>query len=139
LTQDAQLTVWLQQILSELNAASGTVHLRQDDGLRLAAAVNIPPVVQQIVEWVPEGKGMAGLAMQRRKPVQTCNLQEDTSGDVRPGAKAVNAQAAVAIPVQDAGGEVRAVVGIAFQYEREFSPAELDELMRAAARLPNIV
>jgi hypothetical protein len=136
LIPDRQLETWLQQMLAEWKATSGTVHLREHDGLRLAAAVNIPPAVQQVVNWVPNGKGMAGLAMQRRVPVQTCNLQEDQSGDVRPGAKAVNAQAAVALPVQDATGEVRAVVGIAFQQERDFTPADLDALTRAAATLP---
>jgi L-methionine (R)-S-oxide reductase len=105
--------------------------------LRLTAAVNIPPPVQQIVAWVPNGKGMAGLALQRREPVQTCNLQEDRSGDVKPGAKAVNAQAAVAIPVQNAEGSVRAVVGIAFQDEREFTSADLDELTRTVSTMPD--
>jgi L-methionine (R)-S-oxide reductase len=136
LNQDPQLTEWLQQILAQWNAASGTVHIRDDDGLRLAACINIPPAVQQIVQWVPKGKGMAGLAMERGKPVHTCNLQEDQSGDVRPGARAVNAQGAVAVPVHEAGGQVRAVVGLAFQHERDFTSAELGELTRAAATLP---
>jgi hypothetical protein len=57
---------------------------------------------------------------------------------VRPGAKAVNAQAAVAIPVQDASGEVRAVVGIAFREEREFTAEEIDQLTRAAGSLPEL-
>jgi L-methionine (R)-S-oxide reductase len=86
---------------------------------------------------VPNGKGMAGLALQRGEPVQTCNLQEDTSGTVKPGAKAVNAQAAVALPVKNGEGEIRAVVGIAFQQEREFTTADLDELTRAASSMPD--
>jgi hypothetical protein len=129
---------WLKQIMTNTGATSGTVHLHEGDGLRLTAAVNIPPPVQQIVAWVPNGKGMAGLALQRREPVQTCNLQEDRSGNVKPGAKAVNAQAAVAIPVQNAEGYVRAVVGIAFQDEREFTSADLDQLTRAASTMPEI-
>ena len=71
---------------------------------------------------------MAGLALQRGEPVQTCNLQEDRTGTVKPGAKAVNAQAAVAIPVQDSTGSVLSVVGIAFQDEREFTPADIEKL-----------
>jgi GAF domain-containing protein len=133
---EQQLQTWLQELLTKVNATSGTVHLHENDGLRLAAAVNIPPPVQQIVQWVPNGKGMAGLALQRREPVQTCNLQEDRSGHVKPGAKAVNAQAAVAIPVQDPGGEVRGVVGIAFQDEREFTPADLEDLRRNVSSMP---
>jgi hypothetical protein len=108
----------------------------ENDGLKLAAAINIPAPVQQIVAWVPKGKGMAGLALERKQPIHTCNLKEDRSGNVRPGAKAVDAQAAVAVPVTNAAGDVRAVVGIAFPNEREFTQAELDELIARAARLP---
>src|SRR5256885_10537440 len=130
------LQTWLQAVLEQLNATSGTVHIHENGGLRLAAAVNIPPAVQQIVAWVPNGKGMAGLALHRREPVQTCNLQEDRSGAVKPGAKAVNAQAAVAVPVLNSDGDVRAVVGVAFAEEREFTAADLEELTRAVSGLP---
>jgi hypothetical protein len=138
LTQDASLEQWLQQILTQLDGVSGTIHVYvpERDGLQLAAAVNIPPPVQEIVRWVPNGKGMAGLALQRREAVQTCNLQEDRSGNVKPGAKAVNAQAAIALPVHNASGGVRAVVGIAFRDERDFSPADLDNLARTVSTLP---
>ena len=134
---DNQLQQWLSDLLAQFDASSGTVHLHENDGLRLAAAVNIPEPVQKIVEWVPNGKGMAGLALQRGEPVQTCNLQEDKSGSVKPGAKAVNAQAAVALPVKNVEGGIRGVVGIAFQHEREFTAADLDELTRAASGMPD--
>ena len=127
---------WLQGVLAEVQATSGTVHLHENGGLRLAAAVNIPPPVQQIVQWVPNGKGMAGLALQRREAVQTCNLQEDQTGNVKPGAKAVNAQAAIAIPVQDSTGDVLGVVGIAFQDEREFTLADIERLTRVVSTMP---
>jgi len=90
-----------------------------------------------VVAWVPNGKGMAGLALERKEPIQTCNLKDDSSGNVRPGAKAVNAQAAVALPVSDGATGVRAVVGIAFPDEREFTKAELDDLTAAASTVPN--
>jgi hypothetical protein len=79
---------------------------------------------------------MAGLAWERDKPVSTCNLKTDQTGDVRPGAKAVDAQAAVALPVHDERGDLRAVVGIAFAGEREMSESELAELGRSAEQLP---
>ena len=56
---------------------------------------------------------MAGVAQVRKEPVQTCNLQTDETGNIKPGAKAVNAQAAIALPVFDSALAVRAVVGIA--------------------------
>lgn len=132
-----ELERWLQDFLTKYNGAAGTIHLFENGGLRLATAINIPPPVQQIVAWVPNGKGMAGLALERKEPIQTCNLKEDRSGNVKPGAKAVDAQAAVALPVSDGADGVRAVVGIAFANEHEFTKAELDDLITAASTVPD--
>jgi hypothetical protein len=129
--------LWLERFVSEQQGCAGTVHLLQGQELQLAASLNIPPPVVALSRTIPRGKGMAGLAWERGEAVQTCNLKTDTSGDVRPGAKAVNAQAAVAIPVLDATGQCRAVVGIAFMGERELSDAELARLNAAAATLPS--
>jgi len=60
--------------------------LQRGDDLYLTAAHNIPPHVVQIVAHVPHGKGMAGVAQVRKAPVQTCNLQTDASGTIKPGA-----------------------------------------------------
>ena len=79
---------------------------------------------------------MAGAAQVKKAPVQTCNLQADDSRDVRPGAKAVDAQAAIALPVLDADGAVRAVVGLAWQHEGEIDSATEESLMAFAAALP---
>jgi len=133
---DSELDVWLENYLAQHGGTSGTIHRFRDGGLRLAAAVNIPQPVQQLVAWVPSGKGMAGLALERREPILTCNLKKDRTGNVKPGAKAVDARAAVAIPVNDAAGNVRAVVGIAFLEERDFTPADLEGLQRSASTLP---
>lgn len=130
---------WLGKFLAQYKGTAGTVHLFENNGLRLAAAINIPPQVQQVVAWVPNGKGMAGLALERKEPVHTCNLKEDRSGNVKPGAKAVNAQAAVALPVIDTEDNVRAVVGIAFPNECELSSTELESLQRTAATLLTIL
>jgi L-methionine (R)-S-oxide reductase len=130
------LDAWLADFLARNGGTSGTVHLSRDGGLRLAAAVNIPEKVRQIVAWVPWGKGMAGLALERGVPIQTCNLKEDESGAVKPGARAVDAKAAVAIPVKSENNAVRAVVGIAFPDERQFSASDLAALSDSAATLP---
>ena len=129
---------WLAAFLSEAGAVAGTVHFCQDGGLRLAAAQNIPEQVREIVAWVPSGKGMAGLALERGEPVQTCNLQEDRSGAVKPGAKAVDARAAVAFPVRDNDGAIIAVVGVAFADDREIGGAELERLQSASASLASL-
>jgi hypothetical protein len=104
--------------------------------LYLTAAHNIPPPVVAVVTHVARGKGMAGVAQVKKAPVQTCNLQTDQTGNIKPGAKAVDAQAAIALPVLDNAGEVRAVVGIAWTREEEIAPATEQALMKLAASLP---
>src|SRR6187399_2095447 len=130
------LETWLKSFLGAHGGIAGTVHEREGETLLLRAAVNIPPPVVKVTEVIPKGKGMAGLAWERNRSVATCNIKTDASGDVRPGAKAVDAQAALAIPVRGADGEVRAVVGLAFMGERDFPDAELDEFEKLAAALP---
>ncbi len=124
---------WLGAALAEAGGCSGTVHRLRDGVLRMTAAVAIPEPVQRVVAEIPHGKGMAGLAWERDQPVETCDLKTDETGDVRPGAKAVDAHAAVAIPVHDGGGGVRAVVGFAFHHE---DPLDTRGLMALAERLP---
>jgi L-methionine (R)-S-oxide reductase len=128
---------WLQTFLRQHGAVAGTVHRRvSDELLALDAAVNIPEPVQRATREVPSGKGMAGIALAEDRCVSTCNLKDDASGQVRPGAKAVDATAAVAIPVHDQSGKVRAVVGIAWAGSKELTERELAELQAAAAALP---
>jgi hypothetical protein len=132
----AKLEQWLEAFIASHGGIAGTVHTMGTEVLELAAAVRIPDKVQELTARIPKGKGMAGLAWERGAPVQTCNLQTDTSGDVRPGARAVDAQAAVALPVHDAAGALVAVVGIAFAEEGDIGEPRVDALNRAASALP---
>lgn len=127
---------WLEAVIAELDGFAGTVHVQRGEDLYLTAAHNIPPNVVAIVAHVPHGKGMAGVAQVRKQPVQTCNLQTDETGNIKPGAKAVNAQAAIALPVLDDEGAVRAVVGIAWSKEGEIGSDEEQTMMKIAAGLP---
>lgn len=128
---------WLESFIAEQGGIAGTVHVQRGEDLYLAAAHNIPPAVVAIVARVPHGKGMAGMAQVKRSPVQTCNLQTDETGNVKPGAKAVDAQAAIALPVLDGGGAVCAVVGIAWSREGEIGPAREQAMMELASSLPH--
>lgn len=127
---------WLESFIAEQGGIAGTVHAQRGEDLYLTAAHNIPPPVVAIVARVPHGKGMAGMAQVQKSPVQTCNLQTDETGNIKPGAKAVDAQAAIALPVLDGAGAVRAVVGIAWSSEREIGPDEAQAMMKLAASLP---
>ncbi len=126
---------WLAEFLRANGGVAGSVHRMAGNELALAASVNLPPPVIEAVRRVPMGRGMAGQAAETKRPFQTCNLKADPSATVRPGARSVSAQAAVALPLLDASGTVRAVVGIAFAREGEIADAELRRLSDAAARL----
>jgi len=129
--------LWLKEYLAEMGAVAGTVHVHRDGGLDLSASVNIPPVVVDKVRHVPYGKGMAGLALEHNKPIQTCNLQEDETGQVKPGARAVHAKGAVAFPIHRADGSIRAVIGLAYSEEKDLSDEVVARISEAAANCPN--
>jgi GAF domain-containing protein len=67
---------------------------------------------------------MAGLAAERKCAVNSCNIQQDTSGDVRPGARATGLAGSVAVPILAADGRVLGVVGVATRAERTFTADE---------------
>src|SRR5580692_5784912 len=121
---------WLESLIKGLGGSAGTVHMQRGADLYLTAAHNIPPPVIAAVAHVPRGKGMAGIAQTTKAPMQTCNLQTDSTGNIKPGAKAVDAQAAVAVPVLNAAGDVRAVVGIAWRGERVMGPDDERAIMK---------
>src|ERR1043166_99384 len=127
---------WRRERVGRHGAVAGTVHIVRGDALEIAAAHNIPPKVVEVTARIPMGKGMAGLAWQHDKPIQTCNLQEDSSGAVKPGAKAVDARAAVAMPVHDGGGTIRAIVGLAWMDERVLPEDTLVAIRSDAATMP---
>ena len=124
----------LRATISHFQCDAGTVHLLKDGALSLAAHVNIPPPVVQIVQTVPIGKGIAGLAAERLEPVSLCNLQTDTSGQARPAAKTTGMEGSVAVPMLH-DGELRGVLGIAKAQAHDWTDAEKAELLVIAARL----
>ena len=120
--------------LLHFGCQAGTVHLLREGALKLAAYSGIPPHVAQIFETVPIGKGIAGLAAERRTPITICNLQTDASGQARPGAKATGMEGSLAVPML-AGGELRGVLGIAKADAYDWSEGETQLLLQIAARL----
>jgi len=125
----------LALVLEHFAADSGTIHTRSGDILQLAAASpGMPEGVLEKIREIPIGKGMAGLAAERRAPVDTCNLQADESGDVRPGARATGLQGSICVPCF-AGEEVVGTLGIATHGEREFTSEETGLLLKAGRHI----
>jgi signal transduction protein with GAF and PtsI domain len=119
----------LAEVIEHMGCSLGTLHLldRREGLLHLRAHRNVPPVVIGIVQTVPVGKGMAGLAAERREPVQVCNLQQDHA-DVRPGAKKTGAEGSIACPML-CDGELVGVLGVAKLVPYDFTEAETALLM----------
>jgi L-methionine (R)-S-oxide reductase len=126
----------LTRILQHFAADSGTIHLLEADGvLHLkAASAGIPEFVLQTVRIVPVGKGMAGLAVERAEPIMACNIQTDTTGDVRPGAKLTGLEGAIVVPMMAQGRAIGAL-GIANRAERTFSEDEQQLLLLIGAHV----
>jgi GAF domain-containing protein len=122
----------LAAIVRQINADSGTIHLIGGDGmLHLAAATpGFPEALLETIAVIPVGKGMAGLAVERREPVDACNIQTDRSGDVRPGALSTGLAGAIVVPIFR-GQEVIGSLGVANRAERVFAGNEIDALLAA--------
>src|SRR4051812_31150320 len=144
-------------IVRRFRADSGTIHFLQQDGLlHLAAATaGLPAAVLATIATIPVGKGMAGLAGERGRPVDACKIQNHASGDRRPGARAprpgrarggagfpgrgglraTGLGGAVVVPIF--GGEaIVGALGIGTRSERAFTDAEMQELIAAGRQLP---
>lgn len=122
---------WLQQTLDYFNCTTGTLHVLDDDTdiLHLKAQVGVPEFLLPKMSAIPIGKGMAGIAAERKEPVQVCNLQTDASGVVRPGAKDSQVEGAITIPLlRDT--KLYGTLGIAKKEPYEFSDLEIAHLVQ---------
>jgi len=126
----------LARIVGDFAADSGTIHFLGDDGLLhlAAASAGLPDSVLAIIRAIPVGKGMAGLAVERGRPVNACNIQTDASGDVRPGAKATGLAGSIVVPIFD-GEAVVGALGIANRSERVFTEDEIAKLLGEGRKL----
>ncbi len=132
---DQDLTAELRDVLDEFDCAAGTIHRAEDETITLVAHEGMPEEMLDRVESVPFGKGMGGLAAERREPVQVCNLQSDTSGVAEPGARASGLEGTIAVPMLDPDGTLEGVLGVGKPGEYEFSDDEVDGLLRAGREI----
>lgn len=128
---DADYQVILDQVLTRFACTAGTIHTvgPVSHMLLLRARRNIPETLLPRIQKIPIGKGLAGLAAERRQPVQVCNLQTDDSGAARPGAKETGMEGCIAVPIL-AGDQLMGVLGVAKPTAYEFNDKELAQLMK---------
>ena len=122
----------LAMIQSAFGAQMGTLHRLGDDQhlYLVAASPGLPEPVLAASRRIPLGKGIAGEAAATGKPVTLCNLQTDTSGVARPGAKATGLGGSLCVPVF-AGERVVGALGVGWMGERAISGEETERLLAA--------
>ncbi len=115
----------LQLVLAALHSETGTIHRLDADKqlLHLVAQVGLPPFMLDIVKTIPVGKGIAGETVVRDGPVTMCNLQTDTSGVAKPGAKQTGVGGALCVPIRR-GGMIVGTIGVGTKREHEYTPEE---------------
>jgi putative methionine-R-sulfoxide reductase with GAF domain len=126
----------LTGIIADFDCVTGTLHRFDptDQHLKLVAQQGIPEVLMPVVQSIPIGKGIAGAAAQTRQPVEMCNLQTDTSGVAKPGAKQTQVQGTLAVPVLD-GDRLCGTLGIGKMVPYDFSEEEKNRLLAVAAEM----
>jgi putative methionine-R-sulfoxide reductase with GAF domain len=126
----------LPRIIEQFDCVTGTLHAFDptDQHLKLVAHQGIPPVLMPVIASIPLGKGIAGAAAQTRQPVEMCNLQTDTSGVAKPGAKKTQVQGSLAVPIL-CGEELKGTIGIGKLEPYEFSEEEKASLVAIADQI----
>lgn len=130
----------LEQLVRAFGAQTGTIHWIGDDGLlHLAACVGqFPPPVMDAIRVIPVGKGLAGLAAERRACVTICNLQTDDSGQARPAARATGMEGTITAPCLASDGTLVGVIGVANAQPRTFTDEEQAALLAHGRRLADL-
>ena len=134
LPADAASIDWSQLLSDTITAfdcTTGTIHTLDEETqlLMLRAQQGIPDFLLPKMSQIPIGKGMAGIAAERREAVEMCNLQTDESGIARPSAKETKVEGSLAAPML-LNGELYGVIGIAKPVPYDFSENEISELMK---------
>lgn len=120
----------LKSTLEHFACSTGTLHFFDKESmLQLQAQIGIPEFLIPKLSTIPIGKGMAGIAAERRKPVEMCNLQTDDSGIARPSAKDTKVEGSLAAPMlyQD---KLYGTIGIAKPVPYDFTEEETNLLMK---------
>ncbi|WP_149274520.1 GAF domain-containing protein [Pareuzebyella sediminis] len=120
----------LSNVIDYFDCTTGTLHFldQKTSILKLQAQKGIPDFLLPKVSEIPIGKGMAGIAAERQKPVEMCNLQTDSSGVARPAAKETKVEGSLAAPMM-LEGKLYGTLGVAKPVPYDFTKQELEDIM----------
>ncbi|MCK0158595.1 GAF domain-containing protein [Cellulophaga sp. F20128] len=121
----------LETIISSFDCTTGTIHFLEAGTtlLKLQAQVGIPDFLLPKLSEIPVGKGMAGIAAERKQAVEMCNLQTDNSGVARPAAKETKVEGSIAVPML-LQGQLYGTLGIAKPTSYDFTTEEIATLLK---------
>lgn len=137
-TKDWQLI--LNTVVSSYNCNTGTLHFleQKTNLLKVQAYIGIPDFLVPKLSVIPVGKGMAGIAAERREPVEMCNLQTDSSGVAKPAAKETKVEGSIAVPLL-LNDTLYGVIGIGKQVPYDFTEEEIKELLQIAEAICQVL
>lgn len=139
-----QSTINWQQVVSDViscfGCTTGTLHfLEEKTGLlKLQAQQGIPDFLIPKLSEIPIGKGMAGIAAERREPVEMCNLQTDSSGVARPSAKETKVEGSIVIPMI-LNDVLYGTLGIAKPVSYDFTETEKNDLLKIGEEISRVL
>ncbi|MFT5736069.1 MAG: putative methionine-R-sulfoxide reductase with GAF domain [Maribacter sp.] len=130
----------LDSVVSGFDCATGTLHFLDEktELLQVQAHIGVPDFLLPKLATIPVGKGMAGIAAERKKPVEMCTLQTDSSGVARPAAKETKVEGSIAAPLM-LDEVLYGVIGIGKQVPYDFTVAETQELMAIGEAISGVL
>jgi putative methionine-R-sulfoxide reductase with GAF domain len=130
----------LSTIISTFDCTTGTLHFLDEKSglLKVRAHQGIPPFLIPKLSEIPIGKGMAGIAAERREPVEMCNLQTDASGVARPAAKETKVEGSIAVPMM-LNGKLYGTLGIAKPVPYDFTQEEVGDLLSIGEKISGVI
>lgn len=130
----------LSDIITSFNCSTGTLHILDQETqlLKLQAEQGIPDFLLPKMKEIPIGKGMAGIAAERKQAVEMCNLQTDASGVARPSAKETKVAGSIAVPML-LNGNIYGVFGIAKPDPYDFTEKEEELLMKIGEEMSRYI
>ncbi len=120
----------LESVITSFDCSTGTLHFlnQETELLQIQAHKGIPPFLIPKLSTIPIGKGMAGIAAERKEAVEMCNLQTDDSGVARPAAKETKVEGSIAVPML-LDGKLYGTLGIAKPVPYDFTEEERRNLL----------
>ncbi len=127
-------------IVASFDCATGTLHFlnKETNLLQLEAQIGIPDFLIPKLSQIPIGKGMAGIAAERRAPVEMCNLQTDDSGVARPSAKETKVEGSIVVPMM-LNDELYGTLGIAKPVTYDFTTEEVAQLLKFGEEISQVL